>query len=61
MAEIAISVGMFTGIVLALVVLILLARSRLVAAGEVEILINDEQTLSVSPGGKLLNALAAKR
>ncbi|MBI2504176.1 MAG: NADH:ubiquinone reductase (Na(+)-transporting) subunit F [Candidatus Latescibacteria bacterium] len=61
MAEIAISVGMFTGIVLALVVLILLARSRLVAAGEVQILVNDEQTLSVSPGGKLLNVLAANK
>jgi Na+-transporting NADH:ubiquinone oxidoreductase subunit F len=61
MAEIAIGVGMFTVIVLALVLLILLARSRLVPAGEVRILVNGEQTLAVPPGGKLLTALAANK
>lgn len=61
MAEIGIGVGMFTGIVLALVLLILLARSRLVATGDVEITVNGEKTLSVSPGGKLLSVLAANK
>jgi len=49
---------MFTGIVLALVGVILLAKSKLVAAGDVNILINDQKTLAVAAGGKLLGALA---
>jgi len=56
--EIALGVGMFTGIVLALVSLILLAKSRLVAAGQVAIRVNDQKTLSVAAGGKLLGVLA---
>ena len=60
MTEIISGVGMFTGVVLALVVLILLARSKLVASGDVQILINDDQSkaLSVPAGSKLLNVLA---
>lgn len=60
MTEIISGVGMFTGVVLALVVLILVARSKLVASGDVRILINDDQNkaLSVPAGGKLLNVLA---
>ena len=49
---------MFTGVVVILVGVILAARSRLVAAGDVDILINDERTISVPAGGKLLNVLA---
>ena len=56
--QILLGVAMFTGIVLALVVLILIARSRLVAGGDVEILVNDQKTLTVPAGGKLLGALA---
>ncbi|MEC8337212.1 MAG: NADH:ubiquinone reductase (Na(+)-transporting) subunit F, partial [Planctomycetota bacterium] len=41
MNEIILGVLMFTLIVLALVVLILFAKSRLVASGNIEILIND--------------------
>ena len=49
---------MFTLIVLALVVLILVAKSRLVASGNVEILVNDQKTIDVPAGGKLLGALS---
>ncbi len=48
----------FTGIVLALVVLILAAKSRLVASGDVSIVVNEQKTLEVPAGGKLLNALS---
>ncbi len=53
-------VFMFTFIVLALVVFILLAKSKLVASGNVNILINDDESksLSVPAGDKLLNTLA---
>jgi Na+-transporting NADH:ubiquinone oxidoreductase subunit F len=58
MFEIILGVAMFTVIVLALVVLILIARSRLVASGDVKILVNEQKTLTVPAGGKLLGALA---
>ena len=58
MSEIILGVLMFTLIVLALVVLILFAKSRLVASGNIEILINDQKTIEVPAGGKLLGALA---
>jgi Na+-transporting NADH:ubiquinone oxidoreductase subunit F len=51
-------VGMFTAIVLLLVAVILIARSRLVSAGEVSILINGERTITVPAGGKLLQTLS---
>lgn len=57
MAEIALSVVLFTGILLALTVLILWARSQLLPRGGVEIVVNDERTLTVPAGGKLLGAL----
>ncbi len=60
MLEIVLGVLMFTLIVLALVVLILVAKARLVASGDVEILINDQKTIHVPVGGKLLGALANK-
>ena len=55
-------VGMFTVVVLALVVLILMARSQLVSSGNVHIDINDdpEKGIDVAAGGKLLNTLADK-
>ena len=58
MVEIVLGVLMFTLIVLALVVLILVAKSRLVASGNVEILVNDQKTIDVPAGGKLLGALS---
>lgn len=57
--EIMIAVGMFTGIVLALVAMILFARSRLVSSGDVTIEINGERQITVPAGGKLLQTLAA--
>ncbi len=56
--EIVLGVLMFTSIVLALVAIILLARNSLVASGSVNIAINDEKTISVPVGGKLLSVLA---
>ncbi|MGF1615594.1 MAG: NADH:ubiquinone reductase (Na(+)-transporting) subunit F [Gammaproteobacteria bacterium] len=58
MLEVGIGVGMFTAIVLALVFLIVAARSRLVATGSVNLIINDDKTIQVPVGGKLLNTLA---
>jgi len=48
----------FTVIVLALVSLIIFAKSRLVASGNVNIEINGEKTIQVPVGSKLLGALA---
>ena len=58
--EIFLGVFMFTGIVLALVVVILQARSFLVPSGNVKITVNDQKTLEVPAGGKLLNALSSQ-
>ncbi|MCB9890179.1 MAG: NADH:ubiquinone reductase (Na(+)-transporting) subunit F [Planctomycetes bacterium] len=58
MTDILLGVGMFTAVVVALVAMILLARSKLVASGDVEILVNDEKRLKVQAGGKLLSVLA---
>lgn len=53
-------VGMFTAIVLALVLVILAARSRLVSTGDVTIGINEDPEKSVitAAGSKLLNTLS---
>jgi Na+-transporting NADH:ubiquinone oxidoreductase subunit F len=59
MNTIILGVVMFTVIVLALVAIILAARSKLVAAGDVVIEINGEKKVSVPAGGKLLQTLAA--
>ncbi len=47
-------VGMFTVIVLLLVVLILFARSHLVSTGEVHILINGEKSIYRACRGKVV-------
>jgi Na+-transporting NADH:ubiquinone oxidoreductase subunit F len=62
-AVIFLSMLMFTGTVLLLVVFILLARSRLVSEGSVVIDINDdpEKRLEVASGGKLLQTLAGEK
>ncbi|GHD30140.1 NADH:ubiquinone reductase (Na(+)-transporting) subunit F [Parahalioglobus pacificus] len=51
-------VGMFTAIVLALVLVILFARTKLVSSGDVSIEINGEKTITVPAGGKLLQTLS---
>ena len=61
MLTVILGVVMFTGIVLALVFVILAARSRLVATGTVDILVNDEKTINAKVGSKLLGALAEAR
>ncbi len=58
MDTILFGVGMFTAIVLALVLVILFARSRMVNSGAVNIVVNGEKTISVPAGGKLLQTLA---
>ncbi|WP_455201977.1 NADH:ubiquinone reductase (Na(+)-transporting) subunit F [Kaarinaea lacus] len=59
MQEIIISVVLFTSIVMALAVLILLARARLVPSGDIHINVNGERDLTVPAGSKLLNTLGA--
>lgn len=59
MNEITLGVAMFTGIVLALVIIILMARAQLVSSGNVNIEINGEKTISVPAGDKLLQTLAS--
>ena len=58
MLEIILGVLFFTFIVVALVFVILGAKSKLVAEGNVDILINDEKTIHVPIGSKLLTGLA---
>jgi Na+-transporting NADH:ubiquinone oxidoreductase subunit F len=59
---ILLSVAMFNIIVLALVLLILLAKSKLVPQGQVQIMINNDpdHTYNVPIGDKLLNTLAGQ-
>jgi Na+-transporting NADH:ubiquinone oxidoreductase subunit F len=56
--EVGLGVGLFTGIILLLVLVILFARSKLVASGSVHVLVNEERELDMSPGVKLMNGLA---
>jgi Na+-transporting NADH:ubiquinone oxidoreductase subunit F len=60
MLDIVLAVFMFTGVVLLLVAVLLGARRKLVATGEVAILINDDTSkiLRTPAGGTLLGALA---
>jgi Na+-transporting NADH:ubiquinone oxidoreductase subunit F len=61
--QIILSSGMFIAIILVLVFLVLLAKSKLVASGDVKVLINDDpqKSLTVPLGGKLLTTLADKK
>ena len=52
---------MFTAMILALVGLIVVARSKLVSSEDVQIELNGQKTITVSPGGKLLNVLADQK
>ncbi|CAG0911400.1 unnamed protein product, partial [Cyprideis torosa] len=58
MVEILLGVVLFTVIVLVLVFIILGAKSKLVATGNVNVLINGEKSIQTPVGGKLLGALA---
>lgn len=61
MGEVALAVSMFTGVILLLVVMILIARSKLVPQGDITINVNGEKDIKVSPGQKLLGALAGEK
>ncbi|PCJ31762.1 MAG: NADH:ubiquinone reductase (Na(+)-transporting) subunit F [Gammaproteobacteria bacterium] len=56
--EIILGISLFTVIIMALVLLILSARTKLVSTGDISIEINGERTLTLPAGGKLLGALA---
>ena len=56
--EIILGVAMFTTVILALVLFILFARSKLVSSGNVNIEINGEKTITVPAGDKLLQTLS---
>ncbi|EDP58740.1 NADH:ubiquinone reductase (Na(+)-transporting) subunit F [Vibrio sp. AND4] len=58
--DIILGVVMFTLIVLALVLVILFAKSKLVPTGDITISVNDDPSLAIvtQPGSKLLSALA---
>jgi Na+-transporting NADH:ubiquinone oxidoreductase subunit F len=56
--EILLGIVLFTLIIMALVFIILGARSKLVSTGDISIVINDEKTITTKPGAKLLGALA---
>lgn len=58
MLSILFGVLMFTAVVLCLVGVILIAKSWLVASGNISVNINDQKTIEMPAGGKLLNALA---
>jgi len=59
MLEIVLGVVLFTGIVLVLALVIMLARYRLVPSGNLTINVNEERDLSVPAGDKILAVLAA--
>lgn len=61
MSEILLAVTMFTGVILLLVVVILIARSKLVSTGKIKINVNHEKDIQIEGGGKLLTALAAEK
>ncbi len=61
MLEVSLGVSLFTAIVFALVWVILLAKSRLVASGNVKITVNGERIVEAPVGSKLLGALADAR
>lgn len=60
--EMIYGIGMFTLVVCLLVIIILFAKSRLVESGDVTLCINDDddKSVTVASGGKLLGALASK-
>lgn len=57
--QIGLAVAIFTGIVVSLSAVILLARSKLVETGSVGMLVNDDREFHVSAGVKLLTALSS--
>jgi Na+-transporting NADH:ubiquinone oxidoreductase subunit F len=58
---IILGVVMFTVVIVGLVVVLMVARSKLVNTAAVTLNINDEKDIKVPAGGTLLNALAAEK
>ena len=58
MLEFSLGVAFFTTLVMGLVLIVLVAKSKLVAQGEVNITINERHVLTTLVGTKLLGALA---
>ena len=63
MLSVVLAIVMFTAVVLALVLLLMGARRKLVATGDVSIVVNEDpsKALKVPAGGTLLGALTANR
>ncbi|MCH2693556.1 MAG: NADH:ubiquinone reductase (Na(+)-transporting) subunit F [Acidobacteriia bacterium] len=63
MLEVFLGVLMFTFVILSLVVVLMFARSKLVTSGQVNIVINDDESkaVRVETGTTLLNSLAAQK
>ncbi len=57
------AIAVFTGVILTLTAILIVARNQLVAQGDVSILVNDDpnKTLKVSPGQSLLSALSSQK
>jgi Na+-transporting NADH:ubiquinone oxidoreductase subunit F len=55
------SVGIFTGIILLLTLIIIVVERNLVPQGKIKININDEKTVEVSGGSTLLSALSNEK
>ena len=53
------SIGVFLGVILLLVIILLVAKGYLTPSGEVTITMNGEQELKTNPGGTLLGTLSA--
>ncbi|MDH3615236.1 MAG: NADH:ubiquinone reductase (Na(+)-transporting) subunit F [Gammaproteobacteria bacterium] len=58
MQQVLLGVGLFTAVVLVLVFVILVARSKLVAVGNVNVTVNGEMDLAIPVGAKLMQGLA---
>jgi Na+-transporting NADH:ubiquinone oxidoreductase subunit F len=58
MVQIVLAVTVFTGIIVLLSAVILVARSKLVETGIVEMIVNDDREFQVPAGEKLLTALS---
>mgnify|MGYP001557293585 FL=1 len=56
-SQIFLAVAVFTGIVVSLSAVILVARSKLVQTGDVMLVVNGEREFQVSAGSKLIGAL----
>ena len=56
--EVMLGMGLFTTIILSLVFVILIARSKLVSTGSVNVVVNNDRELQIPVGSKLLPGLA---